>query len=408
MIFLNPWAWLGLAAIAGPILAHLLARRSARRQLFPNLRFLPAGIQRPVSPSRLTNLGLLVLRIGIIALAAFALAQPVWLSPARVDQLGRQIARAIVVDTSASMSSAQTAGGRAVLEAARAEAARIAADATASRVVETDSPSTTVGAALIWLSTQPMRRELVVVSDFQTGTIARTDIDRVPANVGVQLVQIARTGPLAAEPRRQRESVTLLSGSADHSGAEAARQAATSQGAPDRAPASRPVAILFQSYEVRDALLKDARAIDQTWMFDVIDRVSRDALLRAESARLAKPVSQIASALACRIDGVETLMLVTSEPAASVAAAALIAAAARAAADDASIKEQSTEFLPADELRSWNRSPADRAPAGDGVGAQESYGRWIWMGVLGLIAVETLVRQRRRRDASTDQDAIAA
>ena len=47
MIFQHPIAWLGLAAIAVPILVHLLGRRRARRVKFPTLRFVPASPLRP-------------------------------------------------------------------------------------------------------------------------------------------------------------------------------------------------------------------------------------------------------------------------------------------------------------------------------------------------------------------------
>ena len=38
--WLQPAAWWGLAAVAVPILIHLLVRRESRRLLFPSLRFL--------------------------------------------------------------------------------------------------------------------------------------------------------------------------------------------------------------------------------------------------------------------------------------------------------------------------------------------------------------------------------
>src|SRR5262245_1547534 len=103
MIFGNPWAWIGLAGIAGPILAHLLARRLPRRQRFPHLGFLPASALKPVSRARLRDFVLLGLRCAIVAAATMALTQPVWVTSARARQLGAQLARAIVIDTSASM-----------------------------------------------------------------------------------------------------------------------------------------------------------------------------------------------------------------------------------------------------------------------------------------------------------------
>ena len=76
MRLLSPWALVGLVAIAGPIAAHLLARRPPKTLRFPNLRFLPPTVPTPVKRHRLADHGLLVLRMAIIAVAAFALAQP--------------------------------------------------------------------------------------------------------------------------------------------------------------------------------------------------------------------------------------------------------------------------------------------------------------------------------------------
>jgi hypothetical protein len=76
MRLLSPWALAGLIALAGPILAHLLARRPPQRLRFPNLRFLPLTPPTPVKRHRLADSGLLALRVAVLALAAIAFAQP--------------------------------------------------------------------------------------------------------------------------------------------------------------------------------------------------------------------------------------------------------------------------------------------------------------------------------------------
>ena len=83
MMFQNPIAWLGLAAIAVPILVHLLGRRRARRLAFPTLRFVPASPLPPVRRDRLTDVPLLLVRVAAIATAAVALTQPLWLTASR-------------------------------------------------------------------------------------------------------------------------------------------------------------------------------------------------------------------------------------------------------------------------------------------------------------------------------------
>ena len=92
MTFLQPWAWIGLIAVAAPIAAHLLARRSARRLPFPTVRFLPAPIQTPISRHRLTDILLLVVLCLILVAAVSALAQPVWPAADRRQAPGDSLA----------------------------------------------------------------------------------------------------------------------------------------------------------------------------------------------------------------------------------------------------------------------------------------------------------------------------
>ena len=139
MIWLNPWAWIGTIAIAIPIAVHLLGRRHPRRQVFPTLRFLSISRLVPARRTRPVDLALLAIRIGIVLLAVAALAQPVFLSRANATEAGRAIVRAIVVDTSASMSRPTPGGARAV-DTARIEAARFAQEATRSTVIESADP----------------------------------------------------------------------------------------------------------------------------------------------------------------------------------------------------------------------------------------------------------------------------
>ena len=65
MTFGQPWAWIGLLAIVLPVAAHLLARRPARRQVFPHLRFLPVAAIKPVRRDRLADAALLTIRCAI-------------------------------------------------------------------------------------------------------------------------------------------------------------------------------------------------------------------------------------------------------------------------------------------------------------------------------------------------------
>src|SRR5688572_8642778 len=102
MIWQNGWAFAGLAALAIPILIHLLSRRNARVERFPTLRFLPVSRSAPVRRTRITDPLLMVVRALIVAAAVAALAQPLWPTADRTASAARRVIRAIVIDTSAS------------------------------------------------------------------------------------------------------------------------------------------------------------------------------------------------------------------------------------------------------------------------------------------------------------------
>src|SRR3954462_1104830 len=103
MIWQNPWAWAGIATVALPILIHLLGRDRAPRHSFPTLRFLETAELLPTRRMRVHDRLLLAVRIAVLVAAAAALAQPLFLLGGRSRALDQRVARAIIVDTSASM-----------------------------------------------------------------------------------------------------------------------------------------------------------------------------------------------------------------------------------------------------------------------------------------------------------------
>jgi hypothetical protein len=76
MSFLAPLFLAGAAAVALPILFHLIRRSSRERVLFGSLMFLTPSPPTITRRSRLENILLLLIRCGIICLLAFAFARP--------------------------------------------------------------------------------------------------------------------------------------------------------------------------------------------------------------------------------------------------------------------------------------------------------------------------------------------
>ena len=96
-----------LAALALPVLFHLLRRTPRGRQPFSTLMFLSPSPPRLARRSRLENVLLLLLRAAALAILAFAFARPFLREaiPLPIQEQGNR-RTAILVDTSASMARA--------------------------------------------------------------------------------------------------------------------------------------------------------------------------------------------------------------------------------------------------------------------------------------------------------------
>ena len=104
MSFLTPFYILGLAAVAAPIIFHLIRRSPKGEVPFSSLMFLSPTPPRLTRRSRLDNLLLLLLRAAALSLLAFAFARPFLRQAAQLD-FGDVPQRriALLIDTSASM-----------------------------------------------------------------------------------------------------------------------------------------------------------------------------------------------------------------------------------------------------------------------------------------------------------------
>lgn len=100
--FLNPLFLIGLAAVALPVIAHLISRKSGVTKKFPAVRFLIASQGDASARSRLKDLLLLLLRALAIVLLALAFSKPALFSYAPAGASDPK-SLAIILDNSFSM-----------------------------------------------------------------------------------------------------------------------------------------------------------------------------------------------------------------------------------------------------------------------------------------------------------------
>lgn len=104
MSFLAPWFFIGAAAIALPIIFHLVRQRIRRRQEFSSLMFLKPTPPKVKRRTRLEHWLLLALRCLILLLLAAAFARPFFKNPAiAADDTESGEIVVVLLDTSASM-----------------------------------------------------------------------------------------------------------------------------------------------------------------------------------------------------------------------------------------------------------------------------------------------------------------
>ncbi|MGB3729045.1 MAG: BatA domain-containing protein, partial [Thermodesulfobacteriota bacterium] len=100
--FLSPLFLIGLAAIALPIIAHLISRKSSLKKSFPAVKFLLSSQGELASTSRIKDLLFLLLRALILVLIVLIFAKPAVFSfSQKIDNT--PLSMAIVIDNSFSM-----------------------------------------------------------------------------------------------------------------------------------------------------------------------------------------------------------------------------------------------------------------------------------------------------------------
>jgi hypothetical protein len=391
--WLNPLALATLAAVAAPVLVHLLRRQRATRVLLPTLRFVPRTSPQSVRLRRLSDTGLLLLRAGIVACGALALAAPVLLTDARRAAWGERIVRAVIVDGDA--------GDSALAETVRAEVSA----SSLSRQEHTRELSPAVRRAVNWLQQSlPARREIVIVSPFVHGSLTEADVAAVPAGIGLRFVRINDRRP--PEPRRGRFV------GADGVGTFEASLDADSTAVRFEPAASVAFAGLVIHARTGDAdaverlrrVLARAGVADTDVARPVIVRfrggaafastVAADPASRAAALRLvqdpaiaALPVTITASGAELRVDA--------DVEAASFEAATIVRSALEARIDPVRAAAYEVASIPDASLQAWSRGAAMPSRE-DWLRSDRSDARWLWLAALLLLAVEGLVRRRRQ------------
>ena len=103
MSFLTPLFFLGAAALAAPILLHLVRRTRARRVQFPALVFVRQVPQRTIRRRTIHNLLLLIIRCLAILLIVIAFTRPFFSNKSSAKTAAGAGATVILIDTSLSM-----------------------------------------------------------------------------------------------------------------------------------------------------------------------------------------------------------------------------------------------------------------------------------------------------------------
>jgi hypothetical protein len=445
LAWLHPIALVGVLAALGPIAVHLLRRHRANRLPFASVRFVRAASTAAVRLRLPSDIALLLIRVAIVAGAAVALAQPIFVGQARRSLWDGRLSRAIVVDVSESMKSVS----QRAFEAANAEGTRVHHVVR----VEAERPADGLARAVEALTTAPpSRREIVVVSDFQDGSITPADIEAVPQQIGLRFVNVGDLlaaiefrGDVSSSAPGVRARVQQVQATREGTGIRLTPIEATTAGLQliDAGPAGdgllravaragapapsveQPIALAFLATSENPDGSENARDLTErttipAWMLRTVVLMRRDPVLsdgarehsaRGDASRISGLVvardAQGAPVVVARADGTRLLLTVAATPLDYVSATTLRSALIARRGEPA-WQEHETLPIPAARLAGWARDPA---PIGTPGWQELSNGapgdaRWVWLVVLLLLVVETVVRRRRRdREGAAYADA---
>jgi hypothetical protein len=333
--------------------------------------------------------------------------------------------------------------GQPAVTAARETARSLAAEANTAIVLETEAPVTALAGAADWLRKQPGAREVVIVSDFQRGTVGVGDLDAVSSEVGIRLAPIETRAPASftvdlpggtssvtadiettgyvsaiqwqnSGPRgAPADTLAQMASPEERDAATAALDAAIASGAP---PVSGPIAVVYRGFENRDQLLRNASPVTDAAAARILVRISADPLHTSPVSPLPGDArtgdstltpmrrgGQLAAlAGAAMVDGGPQLLLFPEHDAGTFESAALIASVLRAVAPDADGSELEPLSLSSEALRSMERAPATAVSSGES--ADDTDARRVWAIVLVLLTIEWQVRRSQPTRAGVSDE----
>jgi Aerotolerance regulator N-terminal len=448
VIWLNPAAWIGLLAIAGPIVVHILVQRKAERLAFPSLRFLQEGRLASIRRHLLEDVPLLAIRAAIVAAAVAALAGPLIVTRTQRQAWNARVVRAIVVDDVARAFQARDRGP---------QRNALQPPAFLSQTFEPPAVADAIPRAVAWLeNAPPARRELLIVGPLALGSLSADDLAAIPPGVGIRFEQ---SGGLPAErsiaggrvlaPERKgfsraagsgsivvQQQVTLkdIHTSVQETGAAAsdpfpvdvvcstdARPIVDTAIAAARsqrvwAPAAnRRGRLVLLDPSIDPAAVADGRPVTESWIADAVASIARDPDLQAAGAQtpaglsdprfsatpwqpllLAPDGRPVAVAGASRA----SLVVVSGATPSSLVTPLLLRAMVKALGGSPDLRQAEVLPIPESQLRAWSRPPAPvTAPRIDRVEHDDRRG--LWTLVLALLALETWVRRAKAEEKTS-------
>ncbi len=413
-----PWALAGLALVALPIASHLMGRTPARPFKFPSLRFVTPSQVLPRRRARIEDPLLLVMRVAAIAAAAVALAAPAFRGAPAAGAAGT-LATVVLVDTSVSVTSSATERPARVAELNRIADSAVAA-AQIGIVLRTTTPARELVGAASWLARHDAQREIVVVSDFQAGTLDSAAIAPLPAGTVLRFRRVAMRplgssssvqggaaleasvvatagGAEATWTRRGAvpvdSSLKILAAASDRVFAAALLEASRTAGAGTPLPGVGPIGVVLPSEPTRAAIESSARPVSAGWQRRIVATLATDRSLFAAASADRPPFAAAASS-----DG--TALLIFAPPGIDAASAlTLVTAVRRAASASPSGGELAVGSIDDATLARWSASraasPASVTPSVQPV-VHGPATRWLWIVALVLLGLEWVVRRRVR------------